>query len=132
MTSSRQNFVEAQKCDFARLNFAHHPIQISNAPFGSLPLTYIGHSPVGEVVVHNSYVYVDQGISVHSANRLRTIGPTVLQHTEFSYWLKGVVGARERLSAAAAGDGLAGRRARIEREAGASLDILGHQGGVPR
>ena len=130
VTASRRNFVEARKCDFSRLDFAHHPIQVSNVPFGSLPLTYVGHSPVGEIVVHNSYVYVDQGISVRSANRLRTLGPTVLQHTEFSYWLSGVVGARERLTAA--GDGPAGCRARIEREARASLDILGHQGGVLR
>lgn len=132
VTSSRRNFVDAQERNCSRLIFAQHPIKVSDTPFGSLPLTYVGHSPVGEVVVHNSYVYIDQGVSMQAACKLRASGPTVLLHREFSYWLKGVVSARARSldAAEAGGKGSAAYRERIAREAPARLDILSHRSGV--
>ena len=35
---------------------------MGETPFGDLNLTYVGHSPVQDVIVHTSYIYIDQGV----------------------------------------------------------------------
>jgi serine/threonine protein phosphatase 1 len=93
-TSSRSNFGEALKSDMLSLRFAQHAVQISNAPVGELPVTYVGHSPVRHITVHNSYVYIDQGVCTRTAKHADPTPPTVLDHTQFAYWLGGVATAR--------------------------------------
>lgn len=94
-TSSRRNIGEAMKSGFVDLDFAGRPVQVSDAPFGELPLTYVGHSPLARVTVHRSYVYIDQRVGVRSARRPEDRPPTVLDQTRFSFWLRGVALARE-------------------------------------
>jgi serine/threonine protein phosphatase 1 len=93
-TSSRSNFGEALKSELLSLRFAQHNVQISNAPVGDLPVTYVGHSPVRHITVHNSYVYIDQGVCTRPTRNADPIPPTVLDHTQFAYWLGGVATAR--------------------------------------
>jgi serine/threonine protein phosphatase 1 len=90
-TSSRLNLGEARAYGLSELAFSQHAVRISDRPFGDLELTYVGHTPVPYVTVHNSYVYIDQGAG---ANEART-APTVLEHAPFAFWLKGAVAARE-------------------------------------
>lgn len=99
-TSSRLNIGEALKSGLLGLRFAEHPVQISDTPLGELPITYVGHSRVRHVTVHNSYVYIDQGVGEHPLRSERR-PPTVIDHTKFSFWLGGVVTARERMPAPA-------------------------------
>lgn len=94
-TTSRRNIGEAMKCGFVDLDFAGQPVQVSDAPFGELPLTYVGHSPLTRVTVHRSYVYVDQRVGERSARRPEDRPPTVLDQTRFSFWLRGVALARK-------------------------------------
>ena len=94
-TSSRHNIAEALKSAFFELSFAEHPVQVSDAPLGELPLTYVGHSPLSRVTVHRSYVYIDQRVAARSARRSEDRPPTVLDQTRFAFWLRGVVLARE-------------------------------------
>lgn len=99
-TSSRLNMAEALKSALLGLRFAEHPVQISDSPLGELPITYVGHSRIRHVTVHNSYVYIDQGVGEHPVKAQRR-PPTVIDHTRFSFWLGGVVTARERMPATA-------------------------------
>lgn len=99
-TSSRRNFGEALKCALLGLRFAEHPVQVSDTPLGALPITYVGHSRTRNVTVHNSYVYIDQGVREHPVHSERR-PPTVIDHEKFSFWLGGVVTARERMPAIA-------------------------------
>lgn len=96
-TTSRANIGEAQKFEILDLRFEDRSVQITDAPIGELPITYVGHSKRRHVTIHNSYVYIDQGVCGHSA-RSTPRPPTVIDHTRFSYWLGGVVTARERLA----------------------------------
>lgn len=99
-SSSRVNIGEALKAELVSLHFAQHSVQVSEVPFGELHVTYVGHSPVQHVTVHNSYVYIDQGVcAAPTARQPERRPPTVLDHSQFANWLKGVVVARERLSA---------------------------------
>lgn len=100
VTTSRFNFHEALRSNLFGLRFAHHPVQISDTPVGDLHMTYVGHSPVRQVTVHNSYIYIDQGICQRSAalaGAARVL--TVLDHSQFSRWLRGVATARGPASA---------------------------------
>lgn len=55
-----------------------------------------GQSPVRDVTVHNSYVYIDQGVCARKAKHAGPTPPTVLDHRKFAYWLGGVATARSR------------------------------------
>jgi serine/threonine protein phosphatase 1 len=90
-TVSRDNIAEALKCELLQLRFAHHDVRISESPLGRMPLTYVGHSPVRHITVHNSYVYIDQGVSMRSS---RPMPPTVLEHVAFAHWLNGATTGR--------------------------------------
>lgn len=90
-TSSRLNLGEARACGLTGLTFSQHAVKISERPFGGLELTYVGHTPVPYVTVHNSYVYIDQGAGTNEGRS----APTVLEHAPFAFWLKGAVAARE-------------------------------------
>ena len=59
-------------------------------PLDGLPLTFVGHSPVRQIVVHRSYVYIDQGVCLRSAKRLDPTLPTVLEALDFADWLSSV------------------------------------------
>jgi len=94
ITSSRDNVCAALKSDLLGLRFAQHSVQISKTPLGELPITYVGHSPLRHVTVHNSYVYIDQGVCARTSKRATHTPPTVLDHRRFAYWLGGVATAR--------------------------------------
>jgi hypothetical protein len=61
---------------------------------GRLPLTYVGHSPLRDVTVHNSYVYIDQGTGMRVSRQVAPTTPTVIDHRKFAYWLEGVTTTR--------------------------------------
>ena len=94
ITSSRDKISAALKMDLMGLRFAQHSVQISPTPLAEIPITYAGHSPVRDVTVHNSYVYIDQGICAQTAKRAAPTPPTLLDHRKFAYWLGGVATAR--------------------------------------
>jgi serine/threonine protein phosphatase 1 len=96
ITSSRGRIGAALKVDLMSLRFAQHSVQISPTPLAEIPITYAGHSPVRDVTVHNSYVYIDQGVCARTAKRAAPTPPTVLDHRKFAYWLGGVATARGR------------------------------------
>ncbi len=96
-TSSRLNIVDALDEPFVSLRFAQRPVWISHRPVGTLPLTYVGHSRMRQVTVHNSYVYIDQGVSARSAKGTPATAPTVLEHAQFAPWIRGVAAARGQL-----------------------------------
>jgi len=89
-TSSRRNLSAARACGLTELTFMRHAVGISGRPFGALELTYVGHTPTPRVTVHNSHVYIDQGAGTDPTGA----APTVLEHTSFALWLKGVAAAR--------------------------------------
>jgi serine/threonine protein phosphatase 1 len=94
-TSSRANFREAMRSTLINLRFADHVVQTSERAMGDLHMTYVGHSPVRNVTVHNSYIYIDRGVCgrpvcAHDVQR----PPTLLDHAQFSRWLTGVETAR--------------------------------------
>ena len=93
-TSSRINFHEAVGSTLFNLTFADRVARISETPFADLFLTYVGHSPVREVLVHNSYIYIDQGVCPRPTRRQVARPPTVVDHAQFSSWLQGVATAR--------------------------------------
>lgn len=96
VTSSRVHFAEAMQSELLGLQFAKHPVQISPSPIGSLPMTYVGHSPVRHVIVHDSYIYIDQGVCEPSTKRTDATLPTVLDHRWFASWLLGAAMARQQ------------------------------------
>ena len=92
-TSSRLNFHEAVGSTLFSLTFADRLACISETPFGDLHLTYVGHSPVRNVIVHNSYIYIDQGVCPRPGRRAPGRPLTVIDHAQFSGWLHGVATA---------------------------------------
>jgi serine/threonine protein phosphatase 1 len=98
-SSSRVHIGEALKSELLGLRFREHSVQVSPAPFSDLAITYAGHSPVRHVTVHNSYVYIDQGVCSRAAKGEQR-PPTVLDHQQFAYWLHGVSAARGQAMAA--------------------------------
>lgn len=99
-TSSRVHFTAAMNSPLLRLQFARHRVQISASPMSALPITYVGHSPVEHIVVHDSYVYIDQGVCAPTSKRADPTLPTVLDHRRFAYWLNGVATVRQPTSQA--------------------------------
>ena len=93
VTSSRDTITAALKSTLLPLRFAQHSVQISPTPLGDLPITYVGHSRLQHVTVHNSYVFIDQGACARSSKRASATMPTVLDHRRFAYWLGGVATA---------------------------------------
>jgi serine/threonine protein phosphatase 1 len=101
ITSYRGNVGAALKSDRLALQFARHSVHLSPTPLADLPLTYAGHSPLRHVTVHNSHVYIDQGVCAGSSRRSAAVPPTVLDHRLFAYWLGGAASASGRAAAAA-------------------------------
>jgi serine/threonine protein phosphatase 1 len=99
-TSSRVHFAAAMNSPLFELQFAQHRVQISGSPIGALPITYVGHSPVQHIVVHDSYVYIDQGVCAPTPKRADATPPTVLDHRRFAYWVNGVAKVRQGSSQA--------------------------------
>jgi serine/threonine protein phosphatase 1 len=93
--SSRFNIGEALRSDHHSLRFGGHTVRVSDTPMGKLPVTYVGHSPLRHITVHNSYVYIDQGVCTRNARQNDPTPPTVLDHTQFAYWLGGVATAHQ-------------------------------------
>lgn len=94
ITSSREKMSAALKTDLMALRFAQHSVRVSPTPMADIPITYAGHSPVRDVTVHNSYVYIDQGVCARTNKRADQAPLTVLDHRKFAYWLGGVASAR--------------------------------------
>jgi serine/threonine protein phosphatase 1 len=105
VTSSRHNIGSALKADLLVLRFAQHSVQVSPTALSELPITYVGHSPMRHVTVHNSYVHIDQGACARHARPDERPTLTVLDHREFAYWLGGVATARRLTPAPAFGSG---------------------------
>ena len=93
IASSRVRISAALKTDLMGLRFAQRAVRISQTPLAEIPITYAGHSPVRDVTVHDSYVYIDQGVCARSDKRAAPTPPTVLDHRKFAYWLGGVATA---------------------------------------
>ena len=93
-SASRRHIGLALKSDMLRLTFAQHSVQVSSTPLGQLPITYVGHSPTPHVTVHESYVYIDQGVCVRPSKRGALTPPTVLDHRKFAFWLGSVAKVR--------------------------------------
>jgi serine/threonine protein phosphatase 1 len=94
ITSSRDKISEALKTNMTILRFEDHSVRLSQTPLGDIPITYAGHSPVRDVTVHNSYVYIDQGVCARMAKRGEHSQLTVLEHRQFASWLAGAATAR--------------------------------------
>ncbi len=94
ITSSREKMSAALRTDLMELRFAQHTVRISPTPMAGIPITYAGHSPVRDVTVHNSFVYIDQGVCSGTGKRADQTSLTVLDHRKFAYWLGGVASAR--------------------------------------
>jgi hypothetical protein len=92
LTSSRHHVHEALRHAHSELHFAQRSVRVSAAPLGTLPITYVGHSPLRQVTVHDSYVYVDQRVCAPT-QRAQPQPPTVLDHRKFAFWLRGVMTA---------------------------------------
>ncbi|MDL2339373.1 MAG: metallophosphoesterase [Pseudomonadota bacterium] len=95
-TSSRVHFAAAMNSRRLGLRFAQHPVQISPSPIGALPITYVGHSPSRDIIVHDSYIYIDQGVCAPTSKRTDPTLPTVLEHRRFASWLHGAATARQQ------------------------------------
>lgn len=95
-TSSRVKFAAAMDSPLLELQFAQHRVQISASPIGALPITYVGHSPVRDIVVHDSHVFIDQGVCAPTPKRAEPTPPTLLDHRRFAYWINGVATVRQR------------------------------------
>jgi len=91
--SSRLNFRDALGSTLFSLPFKDRVVRVSDTAFRNLHLTYVGHSPVREVLVHNSYIYIDQGVCQRPPRWPESKPPTVVDHGQFSSWLHGVASA---------------------------------------
>ncbi len=96
--TSRHNIATASGLDMLELAFGRHVVDFSPTPLSTLPVTYVGHSPLPRITVHNSYVYIDQGVCAGSTKRGAAKPPTVLEHRKFVLWLGGVATARAAMS----------------------------------
>jgi hypothetical protein len=108
VTSSRDNIGAAQRSQLLGMRFAQHSVQISSTPLSALPLTYVGHSPICHVTVHNSYVHIDQGVCARISRLAGKAALTVIDHRKFAYWLGGVASAHRRASLSIRPSGRAG------------------------
>lgn len=89
VTASRDNHALALKTPARLQHFGERPVRLTDRVQGALPLTYVGHSPVQQVTVHNSYVYIEQGLSRAVRRGGPGALPTVLEHARFARWLQG-------------------------------------------
>jgi len=94
ITSSRDNLALALKWRTQGHRFGDHEVQLTGQALGELPLTYVGHSPVRHVTVHNSYVYIEQGLARPGRRPNGPDTPTVLEHERFAAWLGRIVRPR--------------------------------------
>jgi serine/threonine protein phosphatase 1 len=102
ITSSRSKINAALNSDLLDLRFADRAVWVSPTPLTGGPVTYAGHSRVREVTIHNSYIYIDQGVCARPSGRQAHTPPTVLDHGKFAYWLGGVAAAQGRAAEASA------------------------------
>ena len=94
-TMSRSNLGAASKSALLSLRFAQHGVRLTESPVAEMPLTYVGHSRARDITVHNSYVYIDQGVCLGSSKLSREARPpTVIDHALFASWLSGATTAR--------------------------------------
>ena len=90
-TASRAAIARIQAQPRWTLHFGALPVHLSHTPLERRPLTYLGHSPMPAVTVHQSMVCIDQGVSDGvTLRRGAPRVPTVLDHRSFAYWLAGV------------------------------------------
>lgn len=92
-TTSRARFGMALNSGRVDLRFEQEPVRISASPLGATPLTYVGHSPSDRIIVHQSFVYIDQGVGAATSRRCVPTLPTVLDQRRFAFWLEGVARA---------------------------------------
>jgi serine/threonine protein phosphatase 1 len=98
-TMSRSNLGAASKSALLSLRFAQHDVQLTESPMAEMPLTYVGHSPLRNITVHNSYVYIDQGVCLRQSKQsCEARPPTVLDHAAFASWLDGATMALARVA----------------------------------
>ena len=96
-TMSRRNLGDALKSVLLSLRFAQHGVHLTESPLVDMPLTYVGHSPVRNITVHNSHVYIDQGVCLRQSKQsCEGRPPTVLDHAAFASWLDGATTALAR------------------------------------
>ena len=95
MTCSRANLATLDRGHSQLLPFDGRMVRLSDRFLGSLPLTYVGHSPLPEITLHRSHVYIDQGVAAPARRFTHPRLPTVLEHRAFGYWLLGVSRARQ-------------------------------------
>jgi len=57
----------------------------AQTPLADFPITYAGHSPVRDVTVHDSYVYIDQGVCARSSKRAAHTHPPCSTNRKFAY-----------------------------------------------
>lgn len=96
MTCSRANLASLGRGDTSLLPFDERSVRVSDRLLGAMPLTYVGHSPLAEMTVHNSHVYIDQGVCAAARKGGPPRPPTVVEHRAFAAWLRGVSLARQR------------------------------------
>lgn len=102
-TVSRANIGEALLGSLQEFLFGTQRVRLSDSPLGPCPVTYVGHSPLRDITVHRSHVYIDQGVCERAgARRGEARPPTVLEHRPFAYWLHGVGSARGQAAPGAA------------------------------
>lgn len=125
-TCSRRHLGGALRGPLLELSFCGDAVHVSPRPLGRMAMTYVGHSPLAHVLVHDSLVYIDQGVGVRPSGERRL--PTVLDHRQFAYWLGGVTMARgQEASAARPLDAKAadGRRPFHAAASGSAIDFNG-------
>ncbi len=93
VSSSRANLAGASKDGLRLLPFDRQAVALSASPLTELPITYVGHSPTRHITVHNSHVYIEQGVCADPSKRAASTAPTLLDHWEFARWLDGVAAA---------------------------------------
>lgn len=93
VTSARQHHRAVGRLSLTTLDFAGTPVDISASPMPGGYLTYVGHTPIRHVTVHDGFVHVEQGVGGPSLQRGEVRAPTVLDHGLFGRWLQGVASA---------------------------------------
>jgi hypothetical protein len=77
-------------------------VRLTATPLSALPLTYVGHSPVREISVHKSHVYIDQRVCAHVGKDDASRPPTLVDHRSFARWLPSAAASAVSLEASAA------------------------------
>lgn len=95
ITNSRVESARAQTVAHLELHFGSELVRVGSSPVGRLPITYVGHTQVSALTVHQSYVFIERGTGRTGARGEAPRGPTLLEHRRFAYWLGGVAAFRE-------------------------------------